>query len=446
MKKRILCIAGAIFILLLISLAVTFFYTHSDAESLEEFVTFGAFAQKDLVAEITVEEGILYSNSSNIKFRIPYGWEVAPLTTELPKEASNAEFILQKRGSGCRAGDVESLELASYTQLAFAEDGNWWVHKSTQTNAQQREVTYERDYLPGEIRVSKHLVLWDVSGKAPSDDCNSDLDTMLGTTETYFKSIELTMESKGTLYIENHHDDDTGRGTNVYFLFNPENTKDNFLVKELPRGADFSGRIYVVGTKLYYLNHEYNDSQMFTSEIRVLDPFAGTDEVVTGTNRPDTYISSLYMHNDKTLFYTMGPSSLSLCLDGYGECTSDFYSSPVEGGMQSLVQKSTPAGFILGYNAAESAFYFIKGWGDAGCSSFSAVRLDTAGLNSLGKYGSCGEEPARTNAETFYNSLLKKVGDTGKKVSVVGIHNGALTAEGGVSQDSSYASYFFMSK
>lgn len=391
------------------------------------------------------------SNTANISFDIPDGWfETTQTQNSFPYPYSGYSdfiFVLENNSNACVIfgtnaewdGEITS-KFISFGDRVFGADNNQfdsrWAIPSTTENAkysftwQRKDV---RQYIPGEFRSTGvsyiggdqpysyiEFVLFTSDGTAVPDQCNRDFNILLESSEAYYEPIQLTQESKGTMFLE------TIRSRGVYesLIFIPDGSNEKFEVARPPetgRGFKSFGN-KVLGNKIY----RSGDGGVYS-----YDPF--TDEFARIFEEADR-ILSLFIYRGN-FYYT----TAFTCPENWRDCPSSLYTVPVSGGIPTLVATTTVGPHIQGYAEEEGAWYITGGYSDAGCGSLNISKIVANAEQSVQRFDGCinlgmegdqvitTETPERTRMEIAGSELEQKVGGAYATTTAIRVENGKLS-------------------
>lgn len=352
-----------------------------------------------VVIEQPVQSPFYSSNIGNFQLTVPDGWSYLSKDTPLvlPERHSKDEFAIHKPGTTCviakvnfdRESELRHKQMSFATRVfsnSFQFDGGWYVASTTETSAY--EFLWEgRQSVPGEFRVASgfdlgRFLLLTTDGSSVPDECDEDMNTLLSSVETYYEHIVLTKDMQGALISEYIHglgkaEEGDARTDYGHLVFVADGSSERREVMRFPDGLSWSGDFYEHDDKLYvqaYVTERENSGTppSHTSSIYSLDPMRGEAVQIPGSDVVGL-ISSIYVLND-SIYYLVIQGDGG-CIDSYKPCPSKLYSLPISGGSPTHVATTEIGGKILGYVAAEQAFYIRRSWGDAGCVSHKISRI-----------------------------------------------------------------------
>ena len=384
---------------------------------------------------VVADDGRFESNVANLRGQLPKGWKIIEQDVLPALEGFDyvSMALAQENGTCAIIGTTPyGRNLDAYKQTSFAQrlykddwqwDGSWFAPKSAYGD-------YEfagdaRQYLPGEIRRSyttrDAFVLFDVNGQSVPDTCSKDLDTLLLSLEEYYQQIQLTSSSHGRITIERER-----------VLYSPDDLNTHFEVLRLPTGTyAYGGSVAAIDNALYAPLNEYSSAngQFSRSALLHIDLFAGTAGVVPGTEKLDTFISSIYPY-DGEIYYLRGDANLAHCIDGYGTCLANLYKTPITGGEQTLLASGVYGRSIVGYSKDEQSLYLSDSTGDAGCVSMRYSRYVNGAEERLETQGGCADDANYVNINSFRTEIQSKIGGATSLACAAKVKDGSLYPAG----------------
>lgn len=406
------------------------------------------------------------SNIENMETVLPEGWSATSTdNARLPRGYRDPTLVFTKHGSSCVIATAHDSYSLTTNQVSFGDRVKsrfWQSDSSWFTNTNDEFSFLGRQYIPGEFRVANNIrtnpvVLYTKDRTPVPDDCNADLNSFLYRMVPYYESIELKEGSSGTLTSEQVWNDfgtQEDDGSFEHLVFTPTGAREHYEVSRLPEGVSLD-TISVHAGKLYFHSNVDTDTSEedapyfegpFDSALYELDPFTKELVMIPGSDESDTYISSLYIHDDLA-YFLRGGSDFAECLYGYGDCPTDLYTLPLVGGTPQRLYHSDSAEQILGYAERTNTLYLYSGGGDAGCYSEQlevirkGKRLETLESHECGGYTE--EEEAERPDERKLHSLVNLAEALQKSAPAVAVKRGKL---GPASPDPSFWSMFVFDK
>ncbi len=347
---------------------------------------------------LRAEDHVIFERA-NVQFDLQAGWETVQ-PASLPKEVGSVEFAFRKTGTSCILAYVKGYPFGNYRQTSFADrvfgpgdphtreqyDSSWMLHISDLPEGFKFRWEGKQSF-PGEVRpvlvgwfgstrVYGYFVLYDEQGSIVADECNTDFNTVLESMQAFYRSTQLSQQSKGvlyrwadrTLYVS---DDDT-----------PRVVADN---------SD-GGQIY--DNKIFYTGRSY---------VYSFDPFTGEYKTYDVLLNERERVLQIYIYGE-----------YAYIVAGEEECE---YLSECTERLMRLNLSTEDSEFlinargILGFDPGESALYLSDVWGDAGCWSeqVSRYRVDSMTLESVGAFSGCADEEGVDPAYEAYQQAVKGV-------------------------------------
>lgn len=437
-------------------------------------LTLAPFAHMAVSDRASSQKGVFTSNTSNIQFDIPLGWaiESSPEGVVLPLGFDPAQAMLRKEHSACRIaiGQWDKSHFSHIQALSFATrvrsdhyqfDGHWWHVASSTKTPDSIFSKEERVHMPGEFRMSYSLrtpsfLLLTSDGTSVPKECDEDLNELLASVKPYFEPVHLTKEAMGTLLVERvwrNGDDSRTDYPYIHLVFIDGASKARYEALRLPPGASHADRYMVVDNKLYFAVHDnktYTEDEGYKHDaaLYVADPFTQEIKEVPGTRKADTYISSMYVHDDR-VFYLASSTEYGICISGYRKCPADLYSVPLEGGESRLEAQVSTGQVILGYVEEEAAYYVSRGYGDAGCISAFFRKISSGKEEVIGDYGGCVDAGKETGdayrvMEEEREAIERKAEGEDVRATAIRVEGGNLYPADKGTSSNAWATFLFI--